>query len=183
MEIKIKNLEGISEIVDLVNAGNIYLDDDVIYFNGVPYVLSSAKAVVNTDLLEACKELVVDEVTMNCLAATGKKELILKAIAKAEKGETMTQQIEDYRKTETGNDVFMLGDFVEMKGSTGMIIGLAQNDDQLEKRVFQVVIVGGNGHGIKNIPYPDMKLLTEKQQFCCKINYSKFILGYRTWSD
>lgn len=44
MQIEIKDLNGETCIVSLVDVGVVYEEDDVIYFAGVPYILSSAKA-------------------------------------------------------------------------------------------------------------------------------------------
>jgi len=44
MKIVIEDLEGITEVVELEDVGRVYLEDDVIYFAGVPYKLSTARA-------------------------------------------------------------------------------------------------------------------------------------------
>lgn len=44
MYISIQSLEGFSLIVSLASVGNVFEDDDIIYFDGVPCRLSSARA-------------------------------------------------------------------------------------------------------------------------------------------
>lgn len=51
MEIEIKNLDGILCLVNLSDVGNVFQDDNVIYFNGKPYQLSTAKP-SDTDEIE-----------------------------------------------------------------------------------------------------------------------------------
>lgn len=88
-------------------------------------------------------------------------------------------------KTETGNDIVLLGDFVEFgnrpdRMNTGMIIGLAKDSPQLTERVFQVKVVGGMATlpDIVEIPYKEFLRLDDKSQEACKLNYSRLVLGY-----
>lgn len=46
MKIRIKTLEGDEQLFDLSEVGEVYEDDDVIYFQGVPCKLSSAAPVL-----------------------------------------------------------------------------------------------------------------------------------------
>jgi hypothetical protein len=63
MDIKIKTVNGAWATVDLADVGKAYKDDDVIYFDGTPCVLSTASPTedaqaVAPDLLEALEDCV-----------------------------------------------------------------------------------------------------------------------------
>lgn len=53
MLIDIDDLDGITWTVYLGNVGVVYEDDDVIYFNGAPFRLSSARPAIRLTPLQA----------------------------------------------------------------------------------------------------------------------------------
>jgi len=57
MKIQIENLDGQNATVDLSECGPVYDDDDVIYFGGTPYRLSTAHAPDCAALVEALENI------------------------------------------------------------------------------------------------------------------------------
>ena len=90
-------------------------------------------------------------------------------------------------KTESSQDVLLLGDFVHAgsEKSTGMIVGLAKNAEQLSSRSFKVLIVGSllSMADIQEYPFKEIKRIPQKQQEICRRNYSLIFLGYAKWAD
>lgn len=92
-------------------------------------------------------------------------------------------------KTEKGNDILLLGDFVDFQylglSHTGMIIGLAENAENLIDRKFEIVVCNGltSLAGKIVLGYKELQRKDDKTQTILKHNLSLFLLGYTKWLE